>query len=205
MTNRPLCRTGPGPIADALFIACSDSRVAVNVFASTNPGDLLVVRNVGNMIPPCGANGLSVADRSEAAAIEFALNVLHVSDIIVCGHSECGAMQALVDGRENINAPHLKAWLRHGDDSLGDLVNGPSPSSHTLAKHNHLSQINVVRQMQNLMTYPAVKELVEKGQLRIHGWWFELKQAEVFNYNHELKAFVTIDESEAKRIMAVLS
>src|SRR3984885_10816693 len=88
---------------DALFICCSDSRVAPNVFASTNPGDLFVIRNVGNIIPPCaGSDGHSVADESEAAAIEFAIKNLNVSDIIVCGHSECGAMQALIKGREKI-------------------------------------------------------------------------------------------------------
>src|ERR1041384_7022651 len=93
-------RLALGQKPDALFIACSDSRVAPNVFASTNPGDLFVVRNVGNIIPPCGVMGNSVADESEAAAIEFAVTRLNVRDIIICGHSECGAMQALVGGRE---------------------------------------------------------------------------------------------------------
>ncbi len=79
---------------DALYIACSDSRVQANVFASTEPGDLFVVRNPGNLVSPAGADGKSLSDESEAAAIEFALDVLEVRDIIVCGHSGCGAMAA---------------------------------------------------------------------------------------------------------------
>src|SRR6266849_3687264 len=93
---------------DALYIACSDSRVAINVFASTEPGDLFVVRNPGNIVSPAAPDGLSVGDESEAAAIEFAVGQLEVRDIIVCGHSSCGAMSALLRGREDVSAPHLR-------------------------------------------------------------------------------------------------
>src|SRR5438105_3013495 len=110
-----------GQSPDLLFIACSDSRVVPNLFASTDPGDLFVIRNVGNIVAPCGKNGLSVADESEAAAIEFAVQNLKVSDIIVCGHSECAAMNALVNGRDKVTLPNLKAWLRHGEDALQAL------------------------------------------------------------------------------------
>src|SRR5438067_7318172 len=85
-----------GQAPDALLIACSDSRVVPNLFASANPGDLFVIRNVGNFVPPAGGDGGSWNDGSEAAGIEFALSKLPVTDIIVCGHSECGAMQALL-------------------------------------------------------------------------------------------------------------
>src|SRR3989344_7005564 len=86
--------TGQAP--DTLFIACSDSRVVPNTFASTNPGDLFVLRNVGNLVPPCDKHGLSTSDESEAAAIEYSIETLGVTNIIVCGHSECAAMRALV-------------------------------------------------------------------------------------------------------------
>src|SRR5436189_4919786 len=82
-------RLALGQSPDALLIACSDSRVAPNVFASTEPGDLFVIRNVGNIIAPCGDGGLAIGDESEAAAIEFSTFALNVSDMIVCGHSEC--------------------------------------------------------------------------------------------------------------------
>src|SRR5438132_266255 len=104
---------------DALYIACSDSRVQANVFASTEPGDLFVVRNPGNLVSPAGPDGKSISDESEAAAIEFALDVLEVRDIIVCGHSGCGAMAALalreggaVSGRSGV------LGLRRDDDPL---------------------------------------------------------------------------------------
>lgn len=94
---RPSCKETFAQLAlgqrpDTLFIACSDSRVVPNLFASSDPGDLFVIRNVGNFIPPCGEQGRSASDESEAAAIEFALLTLPVTEIIVCGHSECGAM-----------------------------------------------------------------------------------------------------------------
>src|ERR1700712_1293849 len=94
-----------GQRPDTLFIACSDSRVVPNLFASSDPGDLFVVRNVGNLIPACGESGHSKSDESEAAAIEFALLNLPVAEIIVCGHSECGAMDKLVRGHYIPSAP----------------------------------------------------------------------------------------------------
>src|ERR1700684_476586 len=93
-------RLALGQSPDTLFIACSDSRVVPNLFASSDPGDLFVIRNVGNLIPICGEEGHSHSDESEAAAIEFALLNLPVAEIIVCGHSECGAMHSLAHGHE---------------------------------------------------------------------------------------------------------
>ena len=119
-----VCRLALGQSPDTLFIACSDSRVVPNLFASTDPGNLFVVRNVGNLIPVCGPDGLSSADESEAAAIEFALMNLKVTDIVVCGHSECGAMHALVQGREKLMAPNLRAWLRR-QNLVGQIAERP--------------------------------------------------------------------------------
>ena len=192
-----------GQSPDALFIACSDSRVAPNLFASTNPGDLFVVRNVGNLIPPCDAKGISTADESEAAAIEFALMTLQVRDIIICGHSECGAMQALVNGRERLTTPNLRAWLRHAEQSLSEkasnlLVETPKE------RHNQVSQLNVLEQMAHLKTYPSVQTKMKEAKLRLHGWWFELFTASVYAYEDQAKRFTLIDELEADRIMNTL-
>lgn len=187
-----------GQSPDTLFIACSDSRVAPNVFASTDPGDLFVVRNVGNMIPVCGGEGHSTADESEAAAIEFALLKLTVSDIIVCGHSECGAMHALVHGRENVEAPNLRAWLRHGEPAKGRL--GMVSSEPNFA--NKLSQQNVLLQLEHLRTYPVVQDRIKKGMLKLHGWWFELSTANVYAYDQSLDKFVLIDEQQAELIIS---
>ncbi len=193
-SREKFARLALGQRPDSLFIACSDSRVAPNVFASTDPGDLFVVRNVGNLIPCCGDDGHSTADESEAAAIEFAILTLNVSDIIVCGHSDCGAMRALLDGREKISAPHLRAWLRHGEAALEQLAE----ANDTLSRVNRLSQLNVLQQIDHLRSYPAVKERLDTGRLRLHGWWFELNTANVYRYDSKIDRFVLITEEEVR-------
>ncbi|MBF0292192.1 MAG: carbonic anhydrase, partial [Nitrospinae bacterium] len=100
-----------GQNPDTLFIACSDSRVVPNLFASTDPGDLFVIRNVGNLISPCGADGVSLGDVSEAAAIEYSALYLGISNIVVCGHSECAAMKELIAGNTRDEMPMFKTWL----------------------------------------------------------------------------------------------
>jgi len=186
-----------GQAPDVLFIACSDSRVAANAFASTDPGDLFVVRNVGNMVPPALPNGASSSDESEAAAIEFALFNLNVTHIIICGHSECGAMHAIANDRSKVTLPNLRSWLRHGEESL-NKVGTFDPH---LAKHNELSQLNVLLQIEHLMTYPFIRDRVNQGQLQLHGWWFELKGADVYAYDKDLKKFIVFDRDLAKKIL----
>lgn len=190
-----------GQSPDTLFIACSDSRVVPNLFASTDPGDLFVIRNVGNLVPPCGEHGHSVADESEAAAVEFAVNNLGVTDVIICGHSECGAMQALLNGREKVKTPNLQAWLRHGDAALPALK---ADKGSKLAAHNRLSQLNVLLQVENLKSYPIIRELFDSKKIRIHAWWFELKEAMVHYYDSSLEKFVEFDEKTAARVLKAL-
>lgn len=196
-------RLAVGQSPDALFIVCSDSRVAPNVFASTDPGDLFVVRNVGNMIPPSGGHGISISDESELAALEFSVFQLKVKNIIICGHSECGAMQALYAGREKVQQPHLKSWLVHGEDALKDLKDGKTVGA-KIAPHNCLSQLNVLQQLNHLMSYSFVKEKVDKGEIKLHGWWFDIAKADVYAYEAETNSFSVIDDAVASRIMARL-
>lgn len=193
-------RLALGQSPDALLIACSDSRVVPNLFASTEPGDLFVVRNPGNLIAPCGEDGRSLSDESEAAAIEFAAISLNVRDVIVCGHSECGAMRTLLDERKDLRAPHLHAWLRHAEGALREVREGARMKA-DLALHNHVSQFNVLRQLEHLRTYPVVREPLETGRLRLHAWWFDIAQAEVLNYDEREQRFTIIDEAEADRIL----
>jgi carbonic anhydrase len=190
-----------GQAPDTLFIACSDSRVAPNVFASTDPGDMFVIRNVGNLVPACaGLHGLSTADESEAAAIEFAVANLNVKDIIICGHSECGAMQALLQGRDKLKLPNLKEWLRHGENALQALGQNKE-FAHAHSEHNRLSQLNVLQQVENLKSYPIIQERITAGKLRVHGWWFELANAAVLYYDPETKSFNEIDEAHAAKVL----
>jgi carbonic anhydrase len=196
-------RLALGQSPDALLIACSDSRVAPNVFASTEPGDLFVIRNVGNVIAPCGEEGRSLSDESEAAAIEFATSVLGVSDIIVCGHSECGAMRALLDERKNPEAPHFHSWLRHAEGALRRVREGARMDA-DLPLHNQLSQFNVLGQVEHLRSYPVVQDRLKTGRLRLHAWWFDIARAEVLVHDEQAGRFVVIDDAEAERLIARL-
>lgn len=193
-------RLALGQAPDALFIACSDSRVVPNTFASADPGDLFVIRNVGNLVAPAGAGGVSEGDSSEAAAIEFAVSKLNVIDIIVCGHSECGAMQALLDGRSSVEPVHLRSWLRHGEEALEQLARNRAPDP-SLPRNNQLSQLNVLAQIEHLKTYPLIRERVAAGSLRLHGWWFELQHADVYAYEESEHRFAVIDEALAARLL----
>ena len=188
-----------GQRPDTLFIACSDSRVVPNLFASSDPGDLFVIRNVGNLIPPSGADGHSKSDESEAAAIEFALLNLPVKEIVVCGHSECGAMAALAWGQTQTTAPNFNSWLRHGWGSLKKLGEGSQLGAH-LSRHNQVSQLNVLQQIEHLKTYPIVQERIKDGTLKLHAWWFDIKEADVYAFDAKQEEFRLIDEDYVKSV-----
>jgi carbonic anhydrase len=196
--NRELfAKLALGQKPDALFICCSDSRVAPNVFASTNPGDLFVLRNLGNLVPP---DSSSLEETSVPAAIEFSLFTLNVSDIIVCGHSECGAMLALAQGDQALPCPHFRSWLKYGEEALHKVRKGLAINP-TLSEHNQISQMNVLEQMEHILSYPAVRKRIEEKRLRVHGWWFDIAQADVYCYEPAISQFVLIDENEAKLIL----
>jgi len=190
-----------GQKPDVLFIACSDSRVVPNLFASTDPGDLFVVRNMGNLIPP---SSLSEQDSSVSAAIEFAVQSLNVSDIVICGHSECGAMHALCCGLSTCQSSHVRSWLRYGEESLVKVRQGLSFNP-SLSECNQLSQVNVLQQIEHLKTYPIIRDRLDKEKIRIHGWWFDIARADVYCYEFAFQHFALIDEKEARLILERLS
>ncbi len=195
--NRELfAKLALGQKPDALFIACSDSRVVPNLFASTDPGDLFVLRNIGNLIPPAS----SIQDHSISAALEFSIFFLNVVDIIVCGHSECGAMQALIHGIDVPSCSSLQRWLQYGQESLSRLQKSYSMDP-SLSIHNQLSQINVLQQIEHITSYSFIFDRLEKNQLRVHGWWFDIAQANVYCYEKNLDQFILIDEEEADLIL----
>ena len=187
-----------GQRPDTLFIACSDSRVVPNLFASTEPGDLFVIRNVGNLIPPYAEDHSSHG--SEAAAIQFGLWNLPITEIIVCGHSECGAIGALSEGSKNPDAPAFNCWLRHAQGSLKQVESGATLGNH-LERHNQLSQLNVLEQLEHLKTYPVVRDGLASGQLRLHGWYFDIKEANVYEYEPSEGRYHLIDEAYASILL----
>lgn len=183
---------------DALLICCADSRVAPNVFASVEPGDLLVVRNVGNLVPRYAEEMES--DRigaSVPAAIELAVHAMHVRDVIVCGHSGCAAMRAICGEASLGGMPHLAAWLRHGQPALEGL--GPPPAE--LSRQDHLSQRNVRLQLEHLRSYPAVRQAEASGGLRLHAWWFDIARAEVLDYDASTQRYEPLDEARVERLL----
>ncbi|MBS0209090.1 MAG: carbonic anhydrase [Planctomycetes bacterium] len=188
---------------DALFISCSDSRVVPDLVASTDPGDLFVTRNVGNLVPPATYEGHSTGDVSEASAIEFAVLVLKVSSIVVCGHSECGAMKATLAGVSADETPNLERWLHHSTSAAMRLAN-EGPLDPTIELHDQLSQLNVLVQLENLGTYPLVRERMQTGNLRLFGCWFNIATGEMLAYRRETRRFEPIDRDHAERMIAAL-
>jgi carbonic anhydrase len=184
---------------DTLFITCSDSRVVPDLLASTDPGDLFVVRNVGNLISPSTADGVSTGDLSEASAIEYAVLVLQVADVVVCGHSSCGAMAAVLAAKGVEGAANLGKWLHHASTARFRLDN-EGPLCASLPPGDQLSQLNVLVQLEHLMTYPVVRERVAAGKLHLSGLWFDIGKGEVSVYERDCRCFVPIDRAEAERL-----
>lgn len=192
-----------GQAPDTLFVGCSDSRVVPNLFASTEPGDLFVTRNVGNLVAPRRDGPPVPGGNSVAAAVEFSISVLQVRDIIVCGHSDCGAMRALIDPAKRAGLVQVQEWLEHAAPAVARLAAGDRLNPE-LSPMNNLSQLNVLVQMEHLQTYPSVRERLAAGTLHLHGWYFDIGGAEVHAYEPEQNKFVLIDEAEAERILARL-
>ena len=188
-----------GQSPDTLFITCADSRVVPNLLVSTDPGELFTMRNVGNLVPPAAADGLSTGDLSEASAIEYAVRKLKVANIVVCGHSGCGAMEAVLAPSTIDDLPNLASWLHHAAPAEARLRE-EGTFNIGLEPYDRLSQLNVLVQLDHLMTYPVVRSEVEKGALRLSAWWFNIATGDMYAYQHEARSFAVIDRALAKRL-----
>jgi len=165
---------------DVLFITCADSRVDPTLVTQSRPGDLFIVRNVGNIVPPYDA----IRDKnSVAAALEFAVLVLKVADIIVCGHSNCGAMKVLFqDEKEFLNMPHLREWVDISR-TVRNHVEQHYPDTSPELKERIMEKENVLEQLKNLETYPFIAQALERGSVYLHGWYYDIGTGEVLSYN----------------------
>jgi carbonic anhydrase len=175
-----LAREGQRP--SQLFLTCADSRLVTSMITSSGPGDLFVVRNVGNLVPPPGEEH---GDDSVAAAIEYAVDVLRVRSITVCGHSGCGAMQALLTADPGGVMTPLKRWLRHGLPSLermaGDLRAWPRLAGRSPADVvEQLCLTNVVQQLEHLRAHGSVARALAAGALELHGMYFHVGEAQAY-------------------------
>ena len=183
---KKLIKEGQHP--KALFITCSDSRIHPDQITGADIGDLFIVRNIGNMVPPFKPDN---EFHGVAAAVEYAVSVLNVPDIIICGHSHCGACEALYkDLPDDTEIIHVKKWL-----SLGETVKKIALKQFPEKGRKLLElteKLNVIQQLENLLSYPGVKKKVEEGSLRLHGWYYIIEKGEVLYYDAEKSDFVPL-------------
>jgi len=187
-----------GQTPKALFIGCSDSRVIPDLIVQSNPGDLFVIRNVGNFVPPFKPDE---DFHATASGIEYAVSVLKVQEIIICGHTHCGACNHLYETIEDPSLIHTKKWLELGESaktsailSLG--VNAPKDDLLRLTE-----KLSVIKQIENILTYPNVKKRFEAGDLAIHGWYYDMETGNIDYYNAETYEFLplnTLTEDNSK-------
>jgi len=170
-------RLAKGQSPEALFITCSDSRINPNLITQTQPGDLFILRNAGNLIPPHGA-----ANGGEGATIEYAVDALGVKDIIVCGHSHCGAMHGLLKPEALANLPTVAAWLSHAE-ATRRIIQGNYPHLEGIDQLTAAIEENVLVQLENLRTLPSVAAKLAKGDLHLHGWVYQIETGQVFTYD----------------------
>ncbi|MFD4554169.1 SulP family inorganic anion transporter [Streptomyces sp. NPDC058469] len=175
-----LAREGQRP--SQLFLTCADSRLVTSMITSSGPGDLFVVRNVGNLVPPPGEES---GDDSVAAAIEYAVDVLRVRSITVCGHSGCGAMQALLNSEPGGARTPLKRWLGHGVPSLERMADDGRPWARLAGRApadavEQLCLTNVVQQLEHLRAHESVARALREGALELHGMYFHVGEAQAY-------------------------
>ncbi|WP_342246188.1 carbonic anhydrase [Pseudomonas sp. OTU5201] len=171
----------------AMFITCADSRIVPELITQSSPGDLFVTRNVGNVVPPYGQMNGGVS-----TAIEFAVMALGVHHIIICGHSDCGAMKAVLDPQTLERMPTVKAWLRHAEVAKIVVQENCGCANHETLEV--LTEENVVAQLDHLRTHPSVAARLASGQLFIHGWVYDIETSVIKAYDAEQGRFRVIGD-----------
>ncbi|MDD2830292.1 MAG: carbonic anhydrase [Sulfuricurvum sp.] len=184
-----LVKEGQNP--RTLFIGCSDSRVIPDLIIQSDPGDLFVVRNIGNFVAPYKPDE---DFHSTAAAIEYAVSVLEVSEIIICGHSHCGAIAALYKSSCQTSMVHTAKWLTLGEKAktMAMITLGNDAPKEELLRATE--QLSIVTQIENLLTYPYVKKLAEEEKLFIHGWYYDIETGAIDYYDPETYQFRPLSE-----------
>lgn len=176
-THRALFRRlAQGQNPETLFITCSDSRVVPNLITSTEPGELFIVRNVGNVVPHVDVPG------GTAAAIEYATEVLGVTTVIVCGHTQCGAINAILNPQTMDRLPFVKRWLAQGERVRRIVA---ERYAHLDEEGRMLAAVeeNVLVQLENLRAFPNIAERLERGALTMSGWVWDIATGDVFEFD----------------------
>ncbi|HHX31833.1 MAG TPA: carbonic anhydrase [Bacteroidales bacterium] len=175
-----------------LFIGCSDSRVVPNLITQTFPGELFVVRNIANLIPFYKKQ--SDTYLATTAAIEYAVNQMNVSNIIVCGHSNCGGCAALYQDKELKNLPHTRKWMELAHPVKKIVEEKIAKNKITIEQRSVITeQLNIVEQMAHLLKYSYIKKRVKDGSINVMGWYYNIEKGEIYNYDKELKRFIRLE------------
>jgi carbonic anhydrase len=177
---------GEGQAPFALFIACSDSRVVPEVLTQREPGDLFVVRNAGNIIPSYGP-----ASGGVSASIEYAVAALNIENVVVCGHSDCGAMKAILREDKLDKMPAVQAWIKHSA-AAKEIVEATMPEASEEARLHALVHENVLCQLRNLLTHPTVAARLATGRLKLYGWVYDIEHGGVDTYDAEEGRFAPL-------------
>lgn len=179
---------GQNPLA--LFICCSDSRINPSLLTQAEPGELFILRNAGNIVPPHGA-----VEGGEAATIEYAVSVLGVKDIVICGHSHCGAMGGLLDQAQLAKLPAVRSWLRYAESTHRIIEENYAHITDDAARLTATVEENVLVQLEQLRTHPTVAAALNRNALILHGWVYKFETGEVFSYHPQDGQFVSIERA----------
>jgi carbonic anhydrase len=183
-----------GQSPEALFITCSDSRIETAMITQTEPGELFICRNAGNIVPPHTEHTGGMT-----ASIEYAVAVLKVPHIVICGHTECGAMKGAMNPEGLDGLPHVKKWLGYSKAAV-DIVDGIAEDATPEERMKLLIEHNVLLQLQHLRTHPSVATALAKGTTELHGWVYDIGAGEVEAWDEAEGKFITIDTRYAEQI-----
>ncbi len=184
-----LVKNGQSP--KALFIGCSDSRVIPDLMVQSNPGDLFVIRNVGNFVPPYKPDE---DFHSTASGIEYAVSILNVKEIIICGHTHCGACAHLYEDIIDPSLIHTKKWLELGETAKKTAILSLGANADKEELLRLTEKLSVIKQIENILTYPNVKKRFENDDLCIHGWYYNIETGSIDYYNAESYEFLPLKE-----------
>ncbi|MCJ8325655.1 MAG: carbonic anhydrase [Campylobacterales bacterium] len=180
-----------GQKPEILFIGCSDSRVTPDLFLNTKPGDMFILRNVGNFVPKYKHDE---DFHGSAAAIEYAVSILKIKDIIVCGHSHCGACESLYKELPNTeDLVHIKTWLKLGEKAKADTLKENKFTTKS-EMYRETEKNSIKHQLENLLSYPGVLKAIQNNELTLHGWHYSIEDAGISYYNKEKDKFCPLEE-----------
>jgi carbonic anhydrase len=185
-----------GQNPEALFITCADSHIIPSMITQCDPGDLFICRNAGNMVPPYGELHGGVS-----ATIEYAVSALNVQHIIVCGHSDCGAMKGILHPEAVASMPTVKTWLSHGDVAR-HIVKENYPNLSGQDALRAVTEENVIAQIANLRTHPSVAARFARGTIGVHGWVYDFRTAHVSAWDPQSGRFIPIEQYTLPRSVA---